>query len=114
MPSSLEDDKKFTQELLESVGSLESLLGLTGGFFQHLLDEDDWSFIIKTHALLESGLTRLLEIAIVPPMPQTFISTLTLSGGRHSKLQLLRSLKLADADTANFVEGLSRIRNGLV
>lgn len=106
---------EFAGELVENVGELEELLGIRRGFFSDLLlKEDDWSFIIKTHALVETALTRLLESRITPAIPVEFINGLTLSGGRQSKLQLLRLLELIDVDEVRFVEGLSKIRNRLV
>src|SRR5437660_10922429 len=103
----------FTKELLEDLSSLEKLLGLPSGFFLLLLKEDDWSFIIKTHALVESGMTRLLEVATTPTIPAAFVETLALTG-RHSKLELLQLLDCLDPADAKFVRGLSEIRNLLV
>ncbi len=39
----------------ESLQELELDLGLPKGFCIKLLEEDDWSFVIKLHALLESA-----------------------------------------------------------
>jgi hypothetical protein len=107
------DDDNFTKELLENVASLEKHLGLSDGFFLRLREEDDWSFIIKTHALVETAFTRLLE-GLVGPSLAKFVNTLDLSGGRHSKLELLRLLGDTDSIDVRFVRGLSRIRNRLV
>lgn len=107
------EDDSFTKELLENVASLEKHLGLSDGFFLRLREEDDWSFIIKIHALVETAFTRLLE-ALVGPNLAKFVNTLDLSGGRHSKLELLRLLGDADSINVRFVRGLSRIRNRLV
>lgn len=37
---------------------LESELGVASAFFNGLLDEDDWSFVIKLHSLINSGQKR--------------------------------------------------------
>jgi hypothetical protein len=50
---------EFTADQLDIVEESEPLLGLEKGFFRKLLTEDDWSFVIKTHALIEAALTRL-------------------------------------------------------
>ncbi len=42
------------------VVDLERRIGLPEGFFAHLLDENDWSFIIKLHALFEAACTHML------------------------------------------------------
>jgi hypothetical protein len=108
------EEDEFTVGLLENVASLEKLLGIRSGFFNELGTEDDWSFVIKTHALVESGLTRLLESKVSPTIPQEFINRLDLSGSRHSKLKLLELLGLVKPTQVRFVRGLSRIRNRLV
>jgi hypothetical protein len=52
----MSDHDQFTEKLLEEVRNLEELLNLPTGFFLRLLEEgDDWSFMIKTLALIESG-----------------------------------------------------------
>jgi hypothetical protein len=109
------DFQRFlTAKLLKDVRSLEDLLGLPPDFFFKLLEEgDDWSFIIKTHALIESGTTRLLEAVVAPGVPSEFLQSLPLDG-RNSKLRLLEMLEHLDADHVKFIKGLSRVRNLLV
>ena len=106
---------EFTREQLQIVEETEPALGLDKGFFQKLLTtEDDWSFIIKTHALIESVLTRLIQVTVQPPPLAEFAETLNLSGGRHSKTKLLRACGRLDDDEEKFVRGLSEIRNRFV
>jgi hypothetical protein len=105
---------ELTNEQLDVVEESEPLLGLEKGFFRRLLTEDDWSFVIKTHALIESALTRLIETAVRPKPLGEFVTTFALSGGRHSKVELLRRCDLIDDPEAKFVRGLSKIRNQLV
>src|SRR5438034_1782577 len=104
-----EQHDQFTVELLEYVRSLEELFKLPDAFFLGVLNEgDDWSFIIKTHALIESGTTRLLlEAVTAPSIPTAFLETLPLSGGRHSKLELLRLLGRLESDHVKFIISLS-------
>lgn len=105
---------EFTAEQLDIVEESEPLLGLEKGFFRKLLSEDDWSFVIKTHALIESALTRLIETTVRPEPLGEFVTTFDLSGGRHSKVELLRRCDLIEDPEAKFVRGLSKIRNRLV
>jgi hypothetical protein len=107
-------DNEIPDEVREPVDSLEQALGLPVGFCGRLKEEDDWSFIIKSHALVETAFTRLLEARMCPPLPSKFINTLDFSGGRHSKLELLCLLDLADNANVKFARGLSKIRNRLV
>jgi len=109
------DKDEFTAKLLETVRSLEEkVLKLPTGFFGRFLKEgDDWSFIIKTHALIESGTTRLLEAVVAPTIPFEFLQSLPLDG-RNSKLRLLEMLGRLESDHVKFIKGLSRIRNLVV
>ena len=46
----------------KSFEELENALGVDPGFYRTLLDtDDDWSFIIKTHAFLEGAVSKCLE-----------------------------------------------------
>jgi len=106
---------EFTKEQLDVIEEDEPLLGLEKGFFRKLLvDENDWSFVIKTHALIESVLTRLIQTTVHPEGLKEFVTTFDLSGGRHSKVALLRNCDLLEDSEAKFVRGLSKIRNRLV
>lgn len=48
----------------EAVEELVKELGLPEGFYAELLGEDDWSFIIKLHALMEAAVTGLIVAAL--------------------------------------------------
>ena len=48
------------KELLDAINELENDTGVKEGFFISLLKEDDWSFIIKIHALYEAAITSLI------------------------------------------------------
>src|SRR3954447_11241104 len=88
----------FTAELLEDLRSLEKVFNLPTGFFGRFVEDgDDWTFIIKTHALIESGTTRLLEAVVTPTIPAAFLQSLPLEG-RHSKLRLLKDLGRLEPD----------------
>ena len=47
----------------ESIQELEQALGLPKGFCFKLIEEDDWSFVLKLQALLESAISDLLSVA---------------------------------------------------
>ena len=55
-------DRRFAGQD-ESLQELELDLGLPKGFCFKLLEEDDWSFVIKLHALLESAVSELITRA---------------------------------------------------
>lgn len=76
-----------------------------------LLEEDDWSFVVKTHALLEAGMAQLITHALGRAELDNFISRLPISSERSGKLALLKALKLLDARHRRFISALSVLRN---
>lgn len=105
---------QFTKQLLDEVGDLEPHVGLPQGFCLGLLKDDDWSFVIKIHALIETSLTRLL-CAIVEPEPlKELIVTLDVSGGRFSKVTLLKHLNAIQGHEVKAIREISKIRNRFV
>src|SRR5260370_40795436 len=87
-----------TREQLEVVEENEPALGLAKGFFKRLFKEDDWSFVIKTHALIESALNRVVQRTVQPEALGEFLGTLDVSGGRHSKVNLLIACELMEEE----------------
>lgn len=102
------------KEQLQAVVKLEKSLNLPKNFFRSLRNDDDWSFIIKMHALIESSLSRLIEAKFNNFSLKDYFLTIGFSGGRHSKIKLLQQLGEIDPEECKFIEGLSFIRNRLV
>jgi hypothetical protein len=57
-------------------------LGVPPGFYDRLLHEDDWSFVIKLNALVEAACTDALAASLHAPELATCLATLDLG---HSK-----------------------------
>lgn len=92
---------------LEWVGAFESELGLPSAFFIRLLQkEDDWSFIIKLHALIEAALAHLLAIHSNEKLLNVFVRM-----GMRSKVAFAKALGVLDKDERIFISKLSGIRN---
>ncbi len=53
----MSDDSDYSDNFLADI---ERGLGLPAGFIVALTKEDDWSLLIKTHALLETVITEVL------------------------------------------------------
>jgi hypothetical protein len=104
-------------EIAEHLAEYEKALGLPQGFIQDLEKQgDDWSFTIKAHALIETGLTELLLNRIHEPLLEDMLAKLPISG-QFSKLAISRALLLFGDDgegTRQFIETLGMIRNRLV
>lgn len=95
--------------------ALENDIGVRRGFFRALLSEgDDWSFVIKTHALIEAAVSHLLgEVTGHPELVHTF-SQIELSGVRTGKLAFAEVLGCLDASERQTIRKLSELRNRLV
>jgi len=52
------------ESLEDSLTILEKNCGSPTGFCLTLFEEDDWSFVINLHALLESAISQLLTHAV--------------------------------------------------
>lgn len=97
-----------------SVRMMEAELGLPSGFLEGLKEEDDWSFIIKTHALLEAAVSHLLCSALGKDALAEVFSHLELSDKRRGKMAFAAVLDLLRKPDRRFISSLSELRNSLV
>lgn len=102
------------KQLLEAIAELESDTGVKTGFFTGLLAEDDWSFIIKIHALYEAAVSSLITNKIGHVELDGFVSRLELGDKSRGKLKLAKELNLLDDNERKFIFCLSEIRNAFV
>lgn len=93
---------------------LEEKVGLQSGFLVELYKEDDWSFVIKLHALLEAACTHLIVAHLEKPELVDIISRLELSGKTIGKTVILKRLNLLSRYNHRFISALSELRNDLV
>ncbi|MFN8482181.1 MAG: hypothetical protein U0768_03850 [Anaerolineae bacterium] len=89
-------------------------LGLPDGFLRGLLDEDDWSFVIKAHSFVEAALTHLLVVHFGNPALEPIFAQLQTSNPRTGKLAFIEACDLLDKPARRFVHSLSELRNHLV
>ncbi len=68
------------------LSGLEQNLNLPSGFLERLVEEDDWSFLIKSHAVVEAALTHLITSRADPSLRPLFLR-LPLEG-RFSEIHL--------------------------
>jgi hypothetical protein len=93
---------------------LEIKLGLEPGFFIKLTAEDDWSFVIKLHALLEAACTDLLLFHFKEPALAEIFARMELSDKARGKLRFLEQLELISKRNRRFISALSELRNSIV
>lgn len=103
-------DFKVSEGILE----LERRVGVAPNFFRTLSDADDWSFVIKLHALFESACTHLLLFHFKEPELADVISRMELSNKATGKLAFLGKLELMGSNNRRYISTLSELRNRLV
>lgn len=106
-----EEAKSLLAKLaLSSIDLLEEKLL----FLLDLLKEDDWTFVIKSHALIETAVTEMLVQHLGEIELTKIIELLPLSDNRTGKIAVARQLKLLDDKQRRFVRFFSELRNSLV
>jgi hypothetical protein len=100
--------------VLADVNAMEHELGIEPGFLERLYKEDDWSFVIKTHAVLEAAVAHLLTAIVGVPSLQRLFARLELSGSTLGKVAVAKDLDLLDERDRRFIRSFSELRNDLV
>lgn len=90
-----------------------SQLGLPANFDRKLRSDDDWSLVVKLHALIEAAMTNALVAHIGKESARDLLSRLSI-GGRAGKIAFAKALNCADDRELRFVQKLSELRNQLV
>jgi hypothetical protein len=98
----------------QGILDLQNRLGLPDDFFKRLLYEDDWSFIIKLHALIEAVCGSLIIHHLDEPGLRSIVSRLELSNKTYGKLAFLKAFELIEEEERRFITALSEIRNEFV
>jgi len=108
-------DRKEAEKLLtEFNSSTIDELREKSGFLLDLLKEDDWTFVIKGHAMIEAAVTQLLIEHLGDIRLKSFIQRLPLSGMQTGKVEVAKQLCLLNENHRKFIRWLSKLRNSLV
>jgi hypothetical protein len=98
-------------DAFEAAKSIAADLGLPDKFVDQLnKSDDDWSFVIKSHALMESVLTLLLTEVFGKPQVRDTLAEIDTS----QKLRMCSDLSLFEKSERTFMRELSKLRNVLV
>lgn len=99
---------------IDDIAAIENAFGLPRGFIDDLKNDNDWSLIIKSHALLESACADMLchyfgryELADV-------FAQLEMSNKKYGKAAFISSLGLLSQKERSFISDLSELRNLIV
>jgi hypothetical protein len=96
------------------ISDLEKKILLPKGFCESLISEDDWSFVIKTHALFEAALSQLLAHHLGKPELLDVLTRLETSNTSTGKLAIAKSLGYLEDEERRLIRSWSELRNALV
>lgn len=97
-------------EINQILHELEREADLPPGFCtQLLLENDDWSFVVKLHALCETAITQTVLKTLERPEIDDTVARLFMK----TKIVLAVDLKILSKDSANFLGALGFLRNRL-
>ena len=105
------DSKKLIKDFEKSVCNE---ISSTTTFLCQLLKEDDWSFIIKSHALIEATVTELITISLGNPSLKSIVERLPLSEIQTGKIAFAKQMELLSSPQITFIRFFSTLRNDLV
>ncbi|MGY3265560.1 hypothetical protein [Lysobacter sp. HA35] len=97
-----------------TITEVEGRLGIRSGFFADLAREDDWSFVVKAHALLESSCSAFLTDYLGRPELADIFVRLELSSKDTGKVAFAKAFGLMNDRERRFISALSQLRNLLV
>ena len=103
----------MSQSLFDQVLRFEKRLGLPKGFYERLLREDDWSFVIKLSALFEGACTHVLTTRLHAPKLVDAFAHLDLLNSKVGKVSLLRELDAVSPEQASIIRHVGELRNML-
>jgi hypothetical protein len=104
----------FAREGLDtSITDLAALIGIRRGFLIDLLtvETNDWSFVIKAHALLESIVCQLIGAHLRQPALDVLLAQRI---QMEDRIEMLKALGLVDSADRTMMRLLGKLRNHLV
>jgi hypothetical protein len=93
-----------------AIGEFEKRVKLRTGFVYSLAQEDDWTFVIKIHALYETALTDVLATTFGNQKLKEALAEISMA----DKLKLATACSLFDKEDRDMLRALSNLRNKLV
>lgn len=101
-------------DFFDEIRQLENRLDLPDGFYQQIVNDDDWSFVIKLNALFEAASAHALSDRLNSPEIVDALARLDLANSKFGKAKLLRDLKVISKQQEAFIRALAELRNDLV
>lgn len=98
-------------DIFTEVRAQSERLGLPPGFYDRLVNEDDWSFVIKLNALVEAACSDALAARLHEPALVSLLATLDLGHPKHGKVALLKELSAINKEQAGVLRMVLELRN---
>ena len=103
-----------TQEMADEWNGMVTKLEARFGVLKRLAEDDDWAFIIKSHAIIEVFFTEMLVEILGKKEIACTVEQLPLSDSRIGKLALAKSIGILSSGQRGFIRQFSELRNSLV
>lgn len=103
----------MTRTLITEISEFEARLKLPSGFYFKLLEEDDWSFVIKLSSLFEGACTQVLSALVDCPELNEVLVRMDMAAPR-GKIDTLRKFGSLSDDQAKILKVIAELRNDLV
>lgn len=100
--------------IFNDISEFEKLLALPSGFYEKLLEEDDWSFVVKLSALFEAASTHILVKRLGTPELADSFAELDYANSKFGKVTLLKKLDAIANEQSKALLALATLRNKLV
>ena len=100
----------MVEVLAARLSHIEQQLEAPAGSLATLPHHDDWSVLIKSHALVEGAVSSMLSAALDPRLRKVF-SLLELGKDSTGKLEFAKALDMLTSEQRAFVRELSKMRN---
>jgi len=93
---------------------LAESLGVNPKFFSDMKNDDDWAFVIKSHALIEAALNHAITSHLGDERLTEIIAYSDISDRRKGKLAFIQALDILPSEMRGFIQQMSEIRNAFV
>ena len=100
-------------ELIDDIAKISNEMDLPANFLLDLKENDDWSFVIKTHAFLEALTSYVIAETIHRKELANILSRLDMGNLQYGKVVLSERLSLIKSDGKKFLLRLNSLRNYL-
>jgi hypothetical protein len=104
----------FGDDMDNDVAEFERKLGVKPNFYRDLLENDDWSFVIKLNALFEAACTHVISIRLGTPELLDTLAHLEFADQKKGKVKFLLALDAISSEQAKILYALAKLRNDLV